>query len=40
MCQEADENNPLIQRILEVLYATEVRIIIQNYLNNKFFFFP
>ncbi|KRT81837.1 Actin binding protein, partial [Oryctes borbonicus] len=23
MCQEADENNPLIQRILEVLYATE-----------------
>ncbi|GJQ76753.1 hypothetical protein Trydic_g15596 [Trypoxylus dichotomus] len=23
MCQESDENNPLIQRILEVLYATE-----------------
>ncbi|KAK9732397.1 Major Facilitator Superfamily [Popillia japonica] len=23
MCQEADENNPLIQKILEVLYATE-----------------
>lgn len=24
MCQEADEGNPIITRILEVLYATEV----------------
>lgn len=24
MCQESDENNPLIQKILDVLYATEV----------------
>lgn len=24
MCQENDENNPLIQKILDVLYATEV----------------
>ena len=27
MCQEGEENNPLIQRILEVLYATEVNTI-------------
>lgn len=26
MCQEGEENNPLIQKILEVLYATEVSI--------------
>lgn len=24
MCQENDDNNPLIQKILDVLYATEV----------------
>lgn len=27
MCQETDENNPIIQKILDVLYATEVHMI-------------
>lgn len=31
MCQEADENNPLIQKILEVLYATEVSNVSSGY---------
>lgn len=26
MCQECEDGNPIIQRILDVLYATEVRV--------------
>lgn len=25
ICQEADESEPMVQRILDILYATEVR---------------
>lgn len=39
MCQEADDNNPIIQKILDVLYATEVSSYYINLLASSCFSF-